>query len=64
MKTTAMKTTPAKTARRGRPAGTKRWSKRVMETSDALDLEKGVFAKDDPRAGTRLKPRFNRLRSG
>jgi Protein of unknown function (DUF3175) len=27
----------------------KRWSKRVTEKSDALDLEEGVFAKDDPR---------------
>ena len=26
----------------------KKWSKRVMETSDALDLEKGVFAGSDP----------------
>jgi hypothetical protein len=33
-------------------AGTsnKRWSRRVTEKSDALDLERGVFAKDDPRA--------------
>ena len=31
-------------------AGTrKRWSQRVTETSDALDLEAGVFALDDPR---------------
>ena len=28
---------------------TKRWSKHVMETSDALDLEKKVFKKDSPR---------------
>jgi hypothetical protein len=27
---------------------TKKWSKHVMEHSDALDLEKGVFAGDDP----------------
>lgn len=31
-------------------APVKRWSKRVMETSDALDLEKGVFKKKNPRA--------------
>ncbi|HEX9500634.1 MAG TPA: DUF3175 domain-containing protein [Thermoanaerobaculia bacterium] len=33
-------------------AGTsnKRWSRRVTEKSDALDLERGVFGKDDPRA--------------
>jgi len=27
---------------------TKRWSKKVTETSNALDLEKGVFSLDDP----------------
>ncbi len=27
----------------------KRWSQRVTEQSDALDLEPGVFALDDPR---------------
>jgi hypothetical protein len=27
----------------------KRWSKRVTETSNALDLERGVFSQDDPR---------------
>ncbi len=35
----------ARTTRKG-----KRWSQRVTETSDALDLEKSVFAKDDPRS--------------
>ena len=29
---------------------TKRWSQHVTETSDALDLEEGVFEKDSPRA--------------
>lgn len=28
----------------------KRWSQHVTETSDALDLEAGVFAMDDPKA--------------
>jgi len=28
----------------------KRWSQHVTETSNALDLEHGVFAKQDPRA--------------
>ena len=28
---------------------THRWSQRVTETSDALDLDKGVFSLDDPR---------------
>ena len=27
----------------------KRWSKQVTETSDALDLEQGVFTWDDPK---------------
>lgn len=27
----------------------RRWSRRVAETSDALDLEPGVFTLDDPR---------------
>ena len=27
----------------------KRWSRRVTETSNALDLDEGVFSKDDPR---------------
>jgi len=27
-----------------------RWSSRVTQTSNALDLESGVFAKDDPKA--------------
>lgn len=27
----------------------KRWSQRVTETSDALDLESGVFTQEDPR---------------
>ena len=27
----------------------KRWSQRVTERSNALDLEEGVFAKNDPR---------------
>jgi hypothetical protein len=35
---------------RGSP---KRWSQRVTETSDALDLEPGVFTLDDPAAVAR-----------
>jgi len=27
----------------------KRWSQRVTQTSNALDLDQGVFSKDDPR---------------
>lgn len=30
-------------------ATSKRWSQKVTETSNALDLEQGVFAEDDPR---------------
>lgn len=45
----------AKAARRARKKGsvnkrTRRWSKRVTETSDSLDLENKVFKKDDPAA--------------
>jgi uncharacterized protein DUF3175 len=29
---------------------TRRWSQRVTDTSDALDLETGVFSLNDPRA--------------
>ena len=37
----------------------KHWSKRVTEKSNALDLEEGVFSKDDPRSIARsLKPRL------
>ena len=31
------------------PTKRKQWSQRVTETSDALDLEAGVFTLDDPR---------------
>jgi len=48
----------AKTSAKKRPhqagggakrAGVKRWSQRVTEKSDALDLEADVFSLDDPR---------------
>jgi len=32
------------------PATAKRWSQRVTRTSDALDLEHGVFAATEPKA--------------
>ena len=32
-----------KTARTGKASSSKRWSKRVMRTSDAMDLQSGVF---------------------
>jgi uncharacterized protein DUF3175 len=28
----------------------KRWSRRVTETSNALDLDRGVFSRDNPRS--------------
>jgi hypothetical protein len=35
----------------------KLWSQRVTETSDALDLEPGVFTSEDPRAIARALKR-------
>nr|WP_074552071.1 DUF3175 domain-containing protein [Dyella sp. AtDHG13] len=32
------------------PRGKRRWSKHVMETSDALDLPHGMFSQTDPAA--------------
>jgi hypothetical protein len=32
------------------PSKARRWSQHVTETSHALDLEPGVFSRDDPRA--------------
>jgi Protein of unknown function (DUF3175) len=41
----------------------RRWSQRVTEKSNALDLEEGVFAKDDPRSIARsLKRSADRSR--
>ena len=41
----------------------KRWSQRVTETSNALDLDKGVFSRDDPRSIARsLKKSAERSR--
>ena len=40
-----------------------RWSQKVTETSNALDLEAGVFSKDDPRGIARsLKRSADRSR--
>src|SRR5512138_148830 len=38
------------TARKRGAAKINRWSQHVTETSDALDLEQGVFARSDPAA--------------
>jgi hypothetical protein len=41
----------------------KRWSQQVTEKSNALDLEEGVFSKDDPRSIARsLKRSADRSR--
>ena len=32
------------------PRGKRRWSQRVTETSDAMDIKSGIMAKDDPAA--------------
>ena len=40
---------------------TKRWSQRVTETSDALDLEQGVFTKHDPKSIARSLKRSAEL---
>lgn len=34
-----------------------RWSQRVTETSNALDLEEGVFARPDPKSIARSRKR-------
>lgn len=45
----AMTKSHEKTAKsKSKPPG-KRWSQHVTETSNALDLEHGVFAQDDPK---------------
>jgi hypothetical protein len=43
-------TRPRKIAETRKASGTRKWSKRVTETSDAMDLDGGVFSKDDPKA--------------
>jgi len=48
-KKTARKTAANGTRRRRKTAGARRWSKRVTETSDALDLKGGMFTLRDPR---------------
>jgi hypothetical protein len=46
---TASKTTPRKKAPAKRKASPKRWSQRVTQESDALDLKRGVFTLRDPK---------------
>ena len=48
---------------RAMPTGRKRWSQEVTERSNALDLEQGVFSKQDPRSIARsLKRSADRSR--
>jgi len=42
--------TGARKKKRAPRKKTRRWSQRVTDTSDALDLETGVFSLNDPRA--------------
>src|SRR5436309_2438630 len=46
--TMATKHRPTTAARKRGAAKPQRWSQHVTETSDALDLEHGVFARADP----------------
>jgi hypothetical protein len=46
---TASKTTPRRKTPAERKAAPKRWSQRVTQESDALDLKRGVFTLRDPK---------------
>ncbi|MEA2943923.1 MAG: hypothetical protein QOD09_4452 [Bradyrhizobium sp.] len=48
-RTTASKTTTRRKAPAKRKASPKRWSQRVTQESDALDLKRGVFTLRDPK---------------
>ena len=50
MKSNGKTRTRKKTASGGKPEAGRRWSKQVMERSDALDLDKGIFTREDPKA--------------
>jgi hypothetical protein len=43
------KTAPRKSPAKRKAAASKRWSQRVTQQSDALDLKRGVFTLQDPR---------------
>jgi hypothetical protein len=43
------KTAPRKSPAKQKAAASKRWSQRVTQQSDALDLRRGVFTLQDPR---------------
>ena len=44
-------------SRKRQTAAARKWSAKVTRTSDALDVSKGMFAKDDPRAIARALKR-------
>jgi len=46
---TRNRTTPKTAEKAGSTPPSRRWSQRVTEKSDALDLEPGVFAQSDPK---------------
>ena len=48
-KRTSRTTASKKSATKKKAAPKKKWSRRVMQTSDALDLELGVFKSKDPK---------------
>ena len=47
---TAAKTKKKHKRKRAASGSGRRWSRRVTERSDALDLSRGVFTRDDPKA--------------
>ena len=48
-KTTARKASPARRKSAAKKPSPKRWSQRVTQKSDALDLKRGVFTLRDPK---------------
>jgi hypothetical protein len=48
-KKTSRTSASKKSATKKKTAPKKKWSRRVMQTSDALDLESGVFKSKDPK---------------
>jgi hypothetical protein len=48
-KSTRKSTVPRRPARKTRGKSARRWSARVTRTSDALDLDRGVFTWKDPK---------------
>jgi hypothetical protein len=61
-RTTSRKAKSARSSHRKRTGGTRRWSQRVTETSDALTLDKGVFRKTPHAIALSLKRSAERSR--